>query len=53
MSKQIESVVKNLPTNESPVPEGFTSEFHQSFSKLFQNIEESSNNIVMANIVLL
>jgi len=48
MSKEIDSVIKNFPTQETLGPDGFTGRFYQTFQeeltpvllKLFQKIEE-------------
>ena len=63
-STEIETVIKNLPTNKSLGPHGFTDEFYHTFReelttillKLFQNIAEGrtlSNSFYEATIILI
>ena len=63
-STEIETVIKNFPTNKSRGPGGFTREFYQTYTedltlillKLFQNIAEGGTLLIsfyMATITLL
>ena len=63
-STEIETVIRNIPANKRPGPDGFTAEFYQKFReeltpillKLFQNIAEEcklSNSFCEATITLI
>ena len=63
-STEIKTIIKNLPTNKSPGPDGFPGEFYQKFReeltpillKLFQKIAEEGkrpNSCSEATIILI
>ena len=63
-SSETETVIKNLPTDKSPGPDGYTGKFYQTFReeltpillKLFQNIAEGEthpNSFYKATITLI
>ena len=63
-STEVETVIKNLPTNKSPGPDGFTGKLYRTFReeltpillKLFQNIAEGEtlpNSFYEATITLI
>ena len=46
-STEIETVIKNLPTNKSPGPDGFTGKFYQTFREKLKHLSFSNTSKIL------